>query len=429
MKRTEREAKMSSSLECSDCAVAIPLSQGVMVCSGGCGKVFCYSCSKLKKTETKVISENKNIKWFCNQCDINNIHTMFVEIKHMIHKINEEKVKQSEIEATVNFSVQNGIRKIKKDIMENLYLKIKEDIQMECEKLKNDMSKEISEDFEKKTSDIMAKKNIDSNNNNNNSGNRNISYAQIVQDNEKKIILKPKNKEKRNKEIKDKLKNVVEPTQGLINNVKELNSGGLVIECSSKEAFDTVQKELNDKIGQEYEVGGVHMANKKYFKIIGLTNDISEDRLIECIKKQNATCEEKEFKVIKKYTNTNTRRENYSAIIETDVNTYDNLVNNKKIRVEYDMCRVFTCEQTILRCFKCLGFNHKAINCTNRKACGKCGGTHEIKDCISNDVKCINCEELVKKGILKVKIDHYAFSRNCPAMQKYVKENKNRKNK
>lgn len=44
--------------------------------------------------------------------------------------------------------------------------------------------------------------------------------------------------------------------------------------------------------------------------------------------------------------------------------------------------RTGTREKNIMICvrFQCLGFNHKARDCTNRKACGKCGGNHEMKE-------------------------------------------------
>lgn len=405
------------SLQCCECNEQIKTSQDVIFCSGGCENIFCNKCSKLKKTDIKVISDNRNIKWFCNLCEINNVQSMFVEVKQLIKNINESKLTVKDIEETVKQCVKSELIKMKRNYLDNLQINIREDMQTECDKMKNEISKKIGDDMDKRTNEIII------------NSKKSTSYAQVLQNNEKKIIMKPKNKEMGNREIKQKLKNVIEPTQCLIKQVKELNSGGIIIECSSKEACDEIQKELNEKMGQECNVDGVKTtSNKKYFKLIGLTSDIGEDRITECLKKQNDCCEQKEFKIVKKYINNNIRKENYNAIIETDVDTYEKIMEIKRLKIEYDICRVFACEQTIMRCYKCLGFGHKATGCINQKACGKCSGNHEMKDCTSTEIICVNCKELKKKKLIDTEIDHYAFSRLCPAIKKFLdsRQNKNK---
>ena len=48
-----------------------------------------------------------------------------------------------------------------------------------------------------------------------------------------------------------------------------------------------------------------------------------------------------------------------------------------------------------LQCFSCQQFEHLASNCPKKDAivCLKCSGSHNIKDCDSNSIKCANCDE------------------------------------
>nr|XP_015840229.1 PREDICTED: cellular nucleic acid-binding protein homolog [Tribolium castaneum] len=49
----------------------------------------------------------------------------------------------------------------------------------------------------------------------------------------------------------------------------------------------------------------------------------------------------------------------------------------------------------VLRCFNCLGYNHKASECTEErrnKSCYRCGGEdHMAKDCKSTEEFCVVC--------------------------------------
>ena len=49
---------------------------------------------------------------------------------------------------------------------------------------------------------------------------------------------------------------------------------------------------------------------------------------------------------------------------------------------------------SILQCYKCQGFGHKAPNCTKNQKCVVCGGAHSHKNCPNKEKrnpKCANC--------------------------------------
>ena len=67
----------------------------------------------------------------------------------------------------------------------------------------------------------------------------------------------------------------------------------------------------------------------------------------------------------------------------------------------------FKTTPSILQCFECKGFGHKAPNCTKNQKCAVCGEAHSHKNCPNKDQirpKCANC-----RG------PHVANYRGCPA--------------
>lgn len=140
------------------------------------------------------------------------------------------------------------------------------------------------------------------------------------------------------------------------------------MQCRNKEACELVQKKVAEQIGDEYETEKTKDKReiKKIFKIVGLTERLSSERLVECITKQNSICEGKEFEVIKIFDNLSRREECFNALVETDVETFKNILKRKRLNIEWDSC--VTMEYVrVYRCFKCLGFNHKASECFNKK--------------------------------------------------------------
>ena len=47
---------------------------------------------------------------------------------------------------------------------------------------------------------------------------------------------------------------------------------------------------------------------------------------------------------------------------------------------------------SILQCFKCQGFGHKALNCTKKEKCVVCGEAHSHKNCPNNKKESINAQ-------------------------------------
>jgi hypothetical protein len=145
--------------------------------------------------------------------------------------------------------------------------------------------------------------------------------------------------------------------------------------------------------------------------------------IIECMKKQNECIKDAELKVLHvfevKY------NETYGAIIESDPKSFNILMEKKTIVIGMDACNV-TESLSVLRCYKCCGYNHKSNTCKNKKACLRCGGEHEIKECSSDRNECINCKVATKKFGLTIDCNHPAWSGMCTVLQKNIEKEKRR---
>lgn len=426
---------MAPSQVCTECATKVLKCDEVIECSGGCDKKRCLTCSKLSRDEYKLLNGNINIRFFCNGCSLSNACTKMVEIKQLIKENKQSGIRKSEIKEIVEDVIQTKLNNLKNEMkneisteinmfllntIEDVLKPVKEDILKELKPVKDDIISEVKA--------VQVKMNERQIINNAENGRKPESYADKVKNdaNKNKIVIKPKEREKGNKKSKEMLKKMIEPTEGLVNAVREINNGGLILECVDENAYEQVHKKMSENLGKDYDLEKKRISGprKKMLKVVGLTEKISEERFEECIKKQNKICADKEIRLIKIYENMSTRKESYNALIETDDETCNMILEQKRIMMEWDSCIVYE-HETVRRCYKCLGFNHNASECINKKACGKCAGNHNMKDCEAKEIKCVNCSELINKKVMEGDCNHYAFSRACPVFQKII----NRKRK
>lgn len=58
--------------------------------------------------------------------------------------------------------------------------------------------------------------------------------------------------------------------------------------------------------------------------------------------------------------------------------------------------------------------------------CPNCAGNHTSKECVSTQVKCVNCESAIQRFKLNINSDHSVFDKKCPT---YVRMCENEKRK
>lgn len=145
---TVKSGKMPT-VECKECTAKLFQLDEMITCSGGCGYNFCLKCSNIKKNEIKIITENINLKWFCNQCTLSDTNTKFIEIKHLISKCEQSKLKAADVKQVLEQLINNKCTQIKTSIVSDFNTFLEHNIGVRINAMKNEIIKEISSELQK----------------------------------------------------------------------------------------------------------------------------------------------------------------------------------------------------------------------------------------------------------------------------------------
>lgn len=98
-------------------------------------------------------------------------------------------------------------------------------------------------------------------------------------------------------------------------------------------------------------------------------------------------------------------------------------MNADKVFLNWDSWRVFE-HLNVVRCYKCLGFNHYSKDCTRSRAFKFCAEDHEPSACLSTNHKCVNCSYYIENLKMQLEANHHAFSADCKVLQRKYSEEK-----
>lgn len=207
-----------------------------------------------------------------------------------------------------------------------------------------------------------------------------------------------------------------------VDKLKKTQTGKLVIGCTGKKDREKLASELKKIMGQNYNIKVTEKKSPK-IKIIDIDSDTMENNeekdIINMIKIQNGiiTNSSTKMTIKKKLIGKN---KNGIIIMEVDPDTHKYLLKKTKIKLDWNLCRVFDCV-SVLRCYKCWGFNHFAKDCKSEQKCRKCAGNHLEKDCQEEVKKCINCIKMVIDFKLEgIKTDHCANDLECECYKRAI---------
>lgn len=119
------------------------------------------------------------------------------------------------------------------------------------------------------------------------------SYSNVTKNGTKKpnpvVLVKPKNKELKRPQVKADLKNNINPETHLINGIRNASQEAVLIECENPEAATKIQTEIQQKLGENYEVNIPDIKNPK-IKIVNVYDDqnMTHESYIKAIKNQNS---------------------------------------------------------------------------------------------------------------------------------------------
>lgn len=242
------------------------------------------------------------------------------------------------------------------------------------------------------------------------------TYASITKA-KSKVVIKPKNPNSNSTVTKSAISEVVDPSKFPIINVRETKNGGLVVECKDDLETDNLKKDVEQKLGANYEVITPSGRTPKV-KIIGLSDELTADKIMEQLLLQNGTIfRDGSYKVVQTFKT----KKSYGAKLEVDGTVFKRLIDAGRVLIGWDSCVVHEAFD-VLRCYNCLGFHHTAKNCKSAKACIKCGLEHESSNCQAKSESCVNCVKAAKAFNLNIDIGHGALSKLCTVYQKKLSE-------
>ena len=252
------------------------------------------------------------------------------------------------------------------------------------------------------------------------------SYANKLKNNTKQgetLIIKPKDgKNIEGNEIKNAIKTNIDPVElevG-ISKMKTIKNG-LTITCETKEESEKIQKEFESKMGINYEIKHIERKKPK-IKIVGIDEELTKDELKRKIKNQNSAVKmsDMEIVVIKKM------KTKYMAIVEVDAGVYDIIMKMGKLKIGWCLCPIYE-YVSVLRCYKCFGYNHKQGDCTRDQCCARCGGkNHQTSECKETVLKCVNCEAMNRKLNLNLDCGHTVYDIKCPVYVRNIERRRER---
>jgi hypothetical protein len=106
------------------------------------------------------------------------------------------------------------------------------------------------------------------------------------------------------------------------------------------------------------------------------------------------------------------RKSVITAIVKTDGETFQKMIEHERIYVGWDRWRVYE-HFYFQQCYNCAGFHHLAKDCKSEASCPRCASNHPLKECNASVDKCSNCVAVNKSLKLNVPTDHPAWSREC----------------
>lgn len=272
-------------------------------------------------------------------------------------------------------------------------------------------------------SDVL-KGNAGSKGNGKNNGSRKQSNSNKPKDRNTRpvIVIKPKESTQACDDTRKYLKTQLDPKTHTISNFRNGKDGSIIAECPIGSNLNVVKNSIESKLGENYSAV-VPTPPVPRLKVVGMTDQYSDEEFIEYLRSQNEDIEINDVKVLRMYENPRFTYNKFNVVIEVDVDTYKCLLRAKNVNVRFDRCPVVP-EVSVLRCFECGEFGHHSNKCQNGARCSRCSQQHKTSACTSTVLKCVNCLKTNQERKMNLDVNHAAFDTNCPIYKKLFDQRK-----
>lgn len=348
-------------------------------CCDRCSNLVCDNCSSLTSSEIRCLElKKRSLLFHCRAC-LSEKHGLNVDLEDAFKSKMEEAIK--------------GLT----DVFEDF---------------RTDFLKMASE----KIADLVAVKR---------SPDPEPTYAAIaVRSTQQSVIVKPKDTNQKSSKTKLDLMTSLDPVGSdiKIKTVKHIRNGGLVVGCGGGEDAGRFVELAEDKLSTGYDV---HILKKVLprVRVVGISEDLPLDVLREYVLKQNEDVfRSGEDCQVLKISATKRNSGVYQATLQLNPITYDRVLKAGSLIIGFDVCRIYDAV-SLIRCFKCSGFNHTSLSCSRAAACPRCGAGHEVKGCTVSDADlcCINCTRANEKSNKSFNTNHAVWdSQACPVFKEML---------
>ncbi|XP_062702739.1 uncharacterized protein LOC134285620 [Aedes albopictus] len=441
-----------------------------------CSRVYQYKCTPLTKAVAKLVSENENLLFKCNDCLSSQCCGEQNLALPTVQKIEEEMKKiafisesisgvREQIAAQINDALKTGMEELGRMInsaMEKAVSDLSTSVSKELENMKcsffefNSSKKVAAMNVQQGTSRTASEPSLnprgkkrkvqeDADATSDDVFVESISFADVVKSNtgtkskkksyKKKstaneevsrkarpvIVIKPKESNQSSEDTRKVLNCKLDPKKHKISNFRNGKDGSIIAECATGYNVNVVKDGIQSDLGENYNA--VVPSSVPRLKVKGMSEKFSSDDFIMILKDQNEDIAINEVKVIRMYENPQLKYNKYNAVIEVDKETHSCLLTAGKVFIKFDRCRVVP-EIHVLRCFKCGEFGHMSMNCKNCEACSRCSGSHKTSECTATVLKCINCKKVNVERNMNLDDNHGAFSHECEVFKRLYNRKK-----
>lgn len=245
-----------------------------------------------------------------------------------------------------------------------------------------------------------------------------ISYSETVKklikkDKQDSAVLLVKSENGNNIEIAEDVKSNIKPSE--LNNVvisnTKLIKDGLLINCENKSSLSQLKTKLISNLGNKYTIKEPAKLNPRII-IYGVDKDfeLNNDFVEDMVKRNNISCGLEDFKIVTKME----KRHSANIVLQVSPFVRKAIMYQQTPSVYIGWCKCAVADYVVVsRCFTCCRYSHLKSKCTNSVTCPLCAGPHEIKDCKSENVECINCIEYNKLRKTNLPTNHSVKDHCC----------------
>ncbi|XP_058465695.1 uncharacterized protein LOC131439098 [Malaya genurostris] len=444
-----------TSVQCSVCSARIISETDRIYCFGGCNQVLHMKCSDLGSACLGLMQKNIGLKYMCFDCRkhqttlndvlkmcsellckidllstaVNNLEPKFLDtIKSQCQEVEDrvvlriestlENVAQTEETfATVTRSGKNSKRKATDlpsndnttNLTDNSGL-LRSGKRRKTVFLKTDKANTKTSHSSESTSSLPSTE---------------VACNETIMKMKQTVLFKPK-KTQPIEATKQIIREKFDPVTFSVKEVQYRNTGEVSVRCDSNERALKLIDSAKTLLHENYDIELLRPLRPR-LKIVGITDELSEEEIVEKIKLQNNLPETSYLKVIRVLNKQTRNNSGLTVIAETDALSFYQLTKLQRINIGWERCKVFEVVD-VMRCYKCSEYGHKAATCVKQLCCPKCAEAHEANECVSDIAKCINChnqnENLNALNTEKLDISHHSWSSQCPLYKKRLEKAK-----